>query len=639
MKLDFKKIINIKNKKDLNNFKLDKPIYLSNYLFHYLIIFNKLNILKLQKFPIYKENEEGYNGFFLAAKNNNLPILKYLIKEYPDYIYNTDSNDDLFINLLKINNIIKLINLKLDFKKLLFYRLTEENTSEKIIDILLYNCNYKELTKLFKYFKFSDHPLNFLIINEKLLDNQIISLLKNFTKEQFNLRDPKDFNLLFTAITRESEVLVKYFIDNNVLADYYTFIKTFHPLRTAFLNKNKNIYSLIWSFIKKTYDFNSANKELDNIAHFLLSNNAIDKTSIEILSSCPSSVWHQLNKNKISPLELLTKYDFNKYKMLIINKEVDLKINNIIEKIKNKDWLKLFLSLKKYKIENNIIFENYKYAHGNLFQAKFKDLAMIVIYLKDKYKNIFIPNLDDYALKNLNYSDGLGIDWPDGLFERMPIFPWIICYDNESNYWIHNNLNNVINSKKKDIDCDFSFCYLSLTVPDIGLHANILIYDFKNMTIERFDPYGDTVVFDKYLDDILEEELTWNTGFKYLKPSDYLPVASFQTVSDELNPLNLKAGDYGGFCLAWCTWYLEHRIKNKNINGKILVDKLIKKLVTLDISFADYIRNYANKLNEGRILHYEQAGLDEKEISNIVTDQFNNRLINKYIVKQLAGIN
>jgi hypothetical protein len=42
MKIDFKKIINIKNKKDLSNFKLNKPIFLNNYLFHYLIIFKNL---------------------------------------------------------------------------------------------------------------------------------------------------------------------------------------------------------------------------------------------------------------------------------------------------------------------------------------------------------------------------------------------------------------------------------------------------------------------------------------------------------------------------------------------------------------------------------------------------------------------
>ena len=57
--IDFDKISKIKNKKDLKKFKLDEPIFLSNYLFHYLIMTNNTKGIKLHKFPIYKENNEG----------------------------------------------------------------------------------------------------------------------------------------------------------------------------------------------------------------------------------------------------------------------------------------------------------------------------------------------------------------------------------------------------------------------------------------------------------------------------------------------------------------------------------------------------------------------------------------------------
>ena len=39
------------------------------------------------------------------------------------------------------------------------------------------------------------------------------------------------------------------------------------------------------------------------------------------------------------------------------------------------------------------------------------------------------------------------------------------------------------------------------------------------------------------IDDILEEELTWNTNLKYIKVSDYLPDVGFQTISNENNLL------------------------------------------------------------------------------------------------------
>jgi len=112
-------------------------------------------------------------------------------------------------------------------------------------------------------------------------------------------------------------------------------------------------------------------------------------------------------------------------------------------------------------------------------------------------------------------------------------------------------------------------------VYELSLGANILIYDFKNMVIERFDPYGNMIDKNE-MDDILEAELTWNTGLTYIAPVDYLPSVSFQTISNEENVINQKSGDLDGFCLAWCLWYLETKLKNTNIKSKLLVEKLIK---------------------------------------------------------------
>lgn len=630
MKIDFKQILNIKNKKDLNKFKLDKPIYLLNYLFHYLILFDKLDIIKLHKFPIYVENEEGLNGFCLAAKSDNIKILTYLIKNYADYIYNTNSNEEMFINFLKPKYIIKLLNLNLDLNILLKHKISlEEDT---VLDTILLNYNFKDLQILFKYYKPLEYPLIYLILNNILTENEKIFLLNMFNQNQLNLRDTDDYNLIFGAINIDSEIILKYLLNRNVTADYYTIINTEHPLRTAFSNKNLKLYSIIWNHIKDNYKFESTDKYLQNIAHFLLKLNAFDETSINILSNCPSEVWHQLSIYKITPLELISKYNFEKYNKILINKEVNLSINNLKKKILGEKWYNFFKSLKKYSNNEKVNFENYKYSYGNLFQAKFKDVAIIIIYLKEKYKNLYLPNLDNYSLSNLNYSDNLGLSWPDTLLERTNIFPWIICYENDHTYWIHSYLNNLINLQKLKKEYNFSFVYISIDIPEGGLHANILIYDFINNTIERFDPYGDTVFFDKKLDEILEEELTWNTGFKYLKPSEFMPISGFQTISDELNPLNQKAGDYGGFCLAWCTWYLEHRLKNKKIPPTLLVNKLLKKISKLDITFMEYIRNYANKLNINRIKIFKKSGLNEKEISNLVPNNQNNRILNKFII-------
>lgn len=626
MKLDFKKIINIKNLKDLKKHKLDKPIHLENYLFHYLIIFDKLDILKLYDFPIWKENEEGLNGFMLAAKEGNINILKYLINKYPDYIYNTNDNDDLFINFMGIKNLCEIINLKLNWKYLLEYRLSDDS-KDIVFDTILSEGTFKEINEVLNVYK-PFKPLNYLLTNENLSDREIITILKLFKPEQYNLKNDQDANLIFT----EKIDIVKFLLDFETLdIDYYTIITTLHPLRNAYMTKNLQLCQLLWNKIKDKFNFEATNKYLENIAHALLKINSDDKLTLEILSKCPDSVWNQPNIYKITPIQQLIKLNYDKFNLLIKDRTVDLEFINFNDV--DKKWETLLKKLPKYKNINHVIIEEYKYTHGNQFQSKFKDVSMIIIYLKNKFKNLYMPNLDSYSLNNLNYDDNLGLMWPDSLIELNPVFPWMICYQDENNYWFHNDLNNLINAERREKKYDFSFCYLSILIENTSLHANILIWDFNNLTIERFDPYGNVINFDTKIDDILEEELTWNTGFTYLRPSNFMPVAGFQSIADELNPFYQKSGDYGGYCLAWCTWYLEHRIKNKNISSKILVDKLLKKLSYNKDSFMEYIRNYANKLNTFRVNNYKKIGIDVKTTSNTRIDNKTNRLLNNYIIQ------
>jgi len=309
MKLDFKKIIEIKTNTDLKKFKIDEPLFYNNYLFHYLIIFNKLDILKLTTFPIYKENDDGLNGFFLAAKYNNIPILKYLLKNYRQYIYNRNSEDEVFTDYLEYSNIIKLIDNDLNWDLLL---------NDKI-DELFYNLNYDELLILFKNYKPNNHYLHYLIMNQNLTTKQIISILKMFEKF-LNLRDTQDESLIFPAIHKRDIELVKYLLINDVDINYYTIMYTYNPLKTAININFLDAANLIWNKIKNNFNYELTNRNLENIAHFLLKKNNIDKLAIEILLNCPSSVWSQNDIHKITPLELLIEYDFNKYYFLIKNK-------------------------------------------------------------------------------------------------------------------------------------------------------------------------------------------------------------------------------------------------------------------------------------------------------------------------------
>jgi hypothetical protein len=480
-----------------------------------------------------------------------------------------------------------------------------------------------------------------IVTNPNLDQKQIINLLDLFPNE-INLRDLEDQTLIFPALHTNNLKLVKYLLLKNIDIDYYTIINTYHPLKTAIFIGFMEAYDIIWNHIKLKYNYELTNRNLENIAHFLLHRGFTDKTSFEILTNSPSSIWHQVNINKETPLELIIPYNFVQFSNILKNKEVNA--NYIKEKFKNDKnkntelWIDFLEKLPQYKEEiNNIIVDKYPYSHSNLFQSKFTDMSFYILHLSEKYKNLYFPNIVNYKLTDITDLDEINLDWPDQLLDNNPIFPWVICYQSEDEYWVHSDLNNLINAQRRYKKYDFAMCYLSIRINDGGLHANIIIYDFNNLTVERFDPYGDSVNFDKKLDEILEEELTWNTGLKYLKPSDYMPVAGFQTISDELNPLKQKNGDFGGYCLAWCNWYLEHRIKNIHVKPNELVKKLIKKLSTDDYSFMEIIRNYANKLNDTRTEHLAKAGISKNIISNTILPKDIENKIANYIISTFTS--
>jgi hypothetical protein len=186
----------------------------------------------------------------------------------------------------------------------------------------------------------------------------------------------------------------------------------------------------------------------------------------------------------------------------------------------------------------------------------------------------------------------------------------------------------LINSNKNDNNYDGAVILLSVLLPHEGLHAMILFYDFKNNIIERFDPYGNTFDMDIDIDDILEEELTWNTGFSYINVKKYLPVAGFQNLSDENNVLNQKPGDFGGYCLAWCLWYLELRLNNYKYSAKQLVKKAISKVLKTESSMMTFIRNYANNIDKHRLELLQKAGVSkEKSSNNLHTNEDMHKII------------
>jgi len=635
MKFNLEKIINIKTKKDLDEYNPEKPIFYDNYLFHYLIILDKFDLLKMQTHPIYKLNEDGLDGFMLAAKYDNMRIFKYLLRTYPDYAQNHNNEGLHFINYLE--NPLKLIPIMKEFDKIDWYYLFKFK-NDKSIEFFCYFITIlgkDDLEWFLKQESTKKLPLYYIlksvIINDKLTDVEKKSIFDKYSEKEINLKDYENIGLIITLINMEDIKLIEYFIKRKLDLEYIVkpvtdFITPFSYLYTKLCfqtNKNlEKILELIWSNIN--LDFNFINKlgfSYVTIALLACKNTSpiFQKITDWILKNSPDSAWNKVTYGKENSLFYLIEKPFDTYKKYIKNRVLDTDLKNrqgksIFDLITNPKWSILLKKSKKFIPNLDVDIEINKYQHYTKFTATMLDILIYFIYLDKKYKNLYIPKIYEAV-------------------QARNDFPFVINYiESDGTLDINLKLNSLINSVRREKSHDFGLLFLSLTLEGDLKHANILLYDFNNLTIERFEPYGDDGI-NNILDDYLEEELTWNTGFKYLRPCDFLTKPSYQSLSYEGNE-SLKSGDFGGFCLGWCIWYVEHRLRNSSVDSKILNEKTIEKLLRSDDTLTEFIRNFSNKLFDSKLnivkkICSEGECIPEKNISNLyINKEDESKIIN-----------
>ena len=597
---------------------------------------NNLKGIKLQKFPIYKENNEGLQGLHLAAKiakeTKNYNMLNYLLDEYPEYANNHNYFNETFLDMLDIND--NLIDLIKKHKKINWFRLftniiETEDSKQCFLNKIFKNGNNKLINfaieivmkEKFNWREFRCQPLFEIPLNAKLNTKDKINIFEQIgTDVIFNLVDNYGKGIIYSIIDSNDIDLLEYVIKKDIDLDKYTSLFTMHPFISAYVkdanNKDKKykMSKMIWNNIKETHNFESTNKFNENMAFIifnyrLLSGSGDDSIEADIIKR--NHIWNNQSIEKENLFEIISNLPFEKYsKLMKGNKNIkfnDQLINKNGQKISNTmsaKWKKFITSLPKINQkecleEINVNIEKYNHVNANTFSSTIFDAGLFFIHLSNKYKNLYIPKYIDNIDYNLNWENGF--EFPDEFLNKYNNFPWSIFWKDKYNYHIHPYLNMLINANKNDNQYDGAVVLLSVLLPHGGLHAMILFYDFKNNFIERFDPYGNTYDMDIDIDDVLEEELTWNTGFSFVNVKKYLPVAGFQNLSDENNVLNQKPGDFGGYCLAWCLWYLELRLNNYKYCAKQLVKKAISKLLKTESSIMTFIRNYANNIDKHRV--------------------------------------
>ncbi len=642
MDIDIMKIGNMKDKKDIEKFGVNKELLNGNYLFHYMILTNNTEGLKATWHPIYNYNDMGFNGFMLAAREHKYEILDYFIKKYKKQAYmknNTNSNflhildpqSPYYIQILK-NNLhwddMYDIRNNNDISPLdnLFTLGTPDNIIYVIKNIKLNYHNYKLKPPFFNIFYNNN-------INMKDLFT-IIKILYKKDKRILDMADNMGYTVIYGAIIKNNMDIIKFIIDiKGSKLDSYSPVSGNHIFIVAYkISINTGDYTIPQYIYKHTmthHDFNETDSNGDTIAHFILKSRMKTKKGnfdLEKAILKRFTLWDKMNKEKITPFDIIINLDFKKYHKFVKNKP-----ENIPYKLE-KNWNNYIKTLPVISDDSNINILDAPFAHTNMFQATFLDMAIFSMYLKDKYKDdIYLPIYDGKI--EPEWDDD--IELPSNLLYHYNNFPWFIVWNDNDHYWIHPHLNKLILKNKNKYKC--SFAILSIKLPEGGLHAGLVFYDFTRNMIQRFDPYGNTTILDGDMDKKFSKILTTGLDMSYCSPQCYFPVSGFQTLSDETNEYNQKPGDFGGYCLAWSIWYCEHKINNMKVNPKDLIKKTINRFMQMKITPMEYIRNYANYINKYRVEYMVKNGIPLHLVSNeYLNDNYIKQLF-KSIIKYHQG--
>lgn len=599
----------------------------------------------LNEIDIYKEYPGGNKIIHLIVIQKNTKLLEqYLNKKYDLNI--TDSNNNTPYHLLltsayDLNFLKKIINSKVCWNN-------QNNNSTSILDLILSNNDI--FNKLFSHHKFFMRK-DILFGNYNNFNN----ICKFLSPE--NIIKFTDI-IYFNANTETDNPSFFEILHNKHIKNISSFIKKIPNYKRLISIKDDMGDNLLGKFILiHKYDINKNNRllEINQLVDLGFKPNYQNPITgsqpFKLLLLYVSDKDYLINyykNNNINPniidnygnnLALFTLFLYKKkqYKpdqlFSLILKNTNHSHKNLAGQSINGIFKNKFTA-KNDETINNINLINIQLANTTEFRSRFDDILLYFIILDNKYKNLHIPKFNkNISSKNLDFNFNF-LSLPTDLPLNLDMLPFFISFINQDNYYVHPYLNLIINNLSDTNPTDYSIIFLSVQDIKNNLHANILFYDFNNKTITRFEPYGNTSVLDNNLDEILEEELTWNTQFTYIKPSDYINGSGLQSLSDENNSVNQKPGDFGGFCLAWCLWFIEMKLTNSDISNHDLILKSLRKIIKKH-SLVEYIRSYGNKITKEKYTIYKQINLPKNIWSNIVFDDNDNHIILQKIIKYL----
>ena len=604
----------------MDNIETIKKKYNGNNMLHFSCIRGESKKISkiLKKYPklFYISNDYGETCAHLLINNGWFDIFKKYYLIYPDILNYIDNDNN---NILQITKTEDLIDWIIDNTKKTYYNCFDNINSDNntLCLNLILNDKVELLRKIIKIINLNI-PKEFppLIYASELNKVDSVKLILDHDINLLNIKDTEEHTPLIKSTISKAISVTKLLLDKGANIYYGGLENNDYPINICI--KNKDIYHLNL-FLQYYGNLNFIDKFLNTPLHNILYSykNEEKWCSLDIIYLILSlGDINKKNLENISPLDLLK----------------EIKIDNC------------FTLLIKPKMEDEIStseieLPEIKHAYFSLFNPNIFHNYIYTIILLKKY-NFIIPyqNRDNYEndLKILNYKFYKTFDEEDlwnmykNHFVYYEFLPHLIIWKSTDLYYINKNFVKII---KNIMVLKVRFIYLKLTllVHDGGKHSNILIYDIIKKELIRFEPYGNAEVSDndmlnKKLKDLFEQI---DKDAKIILPKDYLYDTGFQNISND--SLNIKSGDPGGFCLAWSLWFLELKLNNPDEDNHILVKnafdnikldynkKYIKKIdvnIIHNNPFLNYIRDYANNLDNEKNKYLLDKGISKDEIYN-----------------------
>jgi hypothetical protein len=664
--IDILKLFIEKNKKiiGINIFELKDK--LGNIALFYAINFNNIEMIKLiikEMNTLYIKNNNGENCLHIAIKIQNINIFKLILKHINNLNYRNDDGenclhlmikykcydiikyvfDDVNVNLkdVNINDVDSKYNHSLLHKICLTLDIQLFELIKDKVDILNGYIQDKSGNIFFHYFIYNITNLNTEQNTTIILD--IYNILKKikFDYNMYNIDNETCCHLMFKnkkhieTISKNYNIILNDFITNTDIniqnndgySCFLLIVKNnyWKDLFNIIINKKLDIF--IYTKDKLTC-FNFITK--DDYNYFI---EMITKSYINQLRKNPASVWLDYwdNRCKVN-VKMKELNDFERNILINIKNNEDICYELLYKKIY--DYSSLFIKdITKYnrfnsyplKIPNILLIENYPVVGISTYTGSTLDVLSGLLYINRKYYNICQSSLE---LIDINKSI---VDYKNGICNFIGFeIEWIdfqLHIPSTKNITLQNILiKNITNNK-----------YRFFIIP-IGIqlyinnqyyaHANYLIFDYKLLTIERFEPYGtdapndmnyNPILLDNTLKNIFD---SYKLNFNYISPCQYLNKIGFQ-LKEIYESKNDYIGDPNGFCALWSLWWVEIRIKYPDIPIKKMVKMLNKELINK--SYKEIIRNYSSY-----ITNYRDKLLLKSDIS--INDLLNEKIKSKQAI-------